>query len=139
MPQEKSKDRQGKKTEKKKARVAKAIAFCSDDPEVCCVGGIRLSEAMEDALSGRDHVVMCRVNDTTLESIDALVEAGLCDSRSTAGAFLIQEGIKADAHLFNRIRDVTQQIAALKSDLRRLIEPVLRESQEERSKEGEKQ
>jgi hypothetical protein len=113
-----------------------AIPIISGDAQACCVGGVRLSEAMEDALSDRDHVIMCRVNDPALESIDTLVEAGLCDSRSTAAAFLIREGIKADAELFNRIREVTQKISALKSELRQLIEPVMEDSKEEKSKES---
>jgi hypothetical protein len=126
------------KVEKKVRRPrAIAIPIISDDAQACCVGGVRLSEAMEDALSDRDHVIMCRVNDPTLESIDTLVEAGLCDSRSTAAAFLIREGIKADAQLFSRIRDVTQKISALKSELRQLIEPVMEQSEEEKPKENE--
>lgn len=131
------KDTKGKnpKSEKKPRRMrAFAIPINTEDAQVCCVGGVGLSKAMEDALADRDHVIMCRVNDPTLESIDTLVEAGLCDSRSTAAAFLIQEGIKADAELFNRIRDVTQKISALKSELRHLIEPVLEESKEDKKK-----
>jgi hypothetical protein len=127
-----------KSNAEKKPRRPRAIAIpiISDDAQACCVGGVRLSEAMEDALSDRDHVIMCRVNDPTLGAIDTLVEAGLCDSRSTAAAFLIREGIKADAELFNRIRDVTQKISALKSELRQLIEPVMEESKEEKPQEN---
>jgi hypothetical protein len=76
---------------------------------------------MEEALEGRGHVVMCRVNDETLGALDALVEAGLCESRSAAAAFLIREGMKANEALFERIREVSRKIAELREDLRRMM------------------
>jgi hypothetical protein len=130
MANEKPPDERSKKG--RKALRAKAIAIVNpDDGQICCVGGARLSEAMEDALEGREHVIMCRVNESTLEAVDVLVEAGLCDSRSTAAAFLIREGIKADADLFERIRDVTARITELKAELRKLVEPVMKDDAEE--------
>jgi len=116
------------KAPRKGRRPRKPLAIIDpDDLQVCCVGGSRLREAMEEALTDREHVIMCRVHEGTLASIDMLVEAGLADSRSSAAAFLIQEGIKADAPLFVRIKDVTTKIAALKNELRRLVEPAERE------------
>ncbi|MCL6451006.1 MAG: hypothetical protein K6T75_06940 [Acetobacteraceae bacterium] len=88
-----------------------------------CCDGVELREALSAALSGREHVVMVRVNDETLRSLDHLVEAGICSSRSGAAAFLISQGIKANPELLNRAREVTAQIAELRRELRRLVGP----------------
>ncbi|MFY9570930.1 MAG: hypothetical protein WAV20_05990, partial [Blastocatellia bacterium] len=52
-----------------------------------------IGKAIESALSARDHVVMVRVNDDSLRSLDALVQTGIFKSRSEAAAFLISEGV----------------------------------------------
>src|SRR5688572_30376236 len=62
-----------------------------------------ISQAIESALSARDHVVMVRVNDESLRRLDALVQSGIFKSRSESAAFLIGEGIKAQAILFESI------------------------------------
>jgi len=63
-------------------------------------------------------VVMVRVNDDSLSYLDMLVEADVTKSRSESAAFLINEGIKVNGSLFNKIREITDQIAALKAQLR---------------------
>src|SRR6195256_6463189 len=47
-----------------------------------------IGKAIESALSARDHVVMVRVNDDSLKSLDALVQSGIFKSRSEAADFL---------------------------------------------------
>lgn len=87
----------------------------------CCASGDALFDAIEHALEGREHVVMVRVNDQILEQLDMLVEAGICKSRSSAATFMIREGIKANAALFDKVGDATKKIAELKSSLREVI------------------
>jgi hypothetical protein len=70
------------------------------------------------AISTRDNVVMVRVNGDTLHKLDMLVDAEICKSRSEAAAYLINEGIKANAGLYSKIGEVTEQIAALREQLR---------------------
>ena len=70
------------------------------------------------AISTRDNVVMVRVNGDTLHKLDMLVDAEICKSRSEAAAYLINEGIKANASLYSKIGEVTEQIAALREQLR---------------------
>lgn len=70
--------------------------------------------------SGRDNVVMVRVNDETLDRINVLVDAGVMDSRSEAAAFLITEGVTARQNLFDRIDEKVQQIRAVKDELRQM-------------------
>jgi hypothetical protein len=80
-----------------------------------------LGKALGSALQDRANVVMVRVNDDSLSYLDMLVEADVTKSRSESAAFLINEGIKANEALFNRIREITDQIVSLKAQLRQSV------------------
>jgi hypothetical protein len=80
-----------------------------------------IGKALTSALQDRANVVMVRVNDDSLAYLDMLVEANITKSRSESAAFLINEGIKGNESLFNRIREITDQISALKSQLRETV------------------
>ena len=77
------------------------------------VGGVRGT--------GRDGVVMVRVNQESLERIDELIEAGLVGSRSEAAAYLIAEGIKARQGLFDGISSKIEAIRKAREELQRLL------------------
>ncbi len=80
-----------------------------------------IGKAIESALSAREHVVMVRVNDESLTKLDHLVEAGIFRSRSESAAFLISEGIKAQASLFERISNKIEEINKLRSELKNIV------------------
>jgi Arc/MetJ-type ribon-helix-helix transcriptional regulator len=80
-----------------------------------------IGKAIDSALAARDHVVMVRVNDEALKKIDALAQSGIFKSRSEAAAFLISEGVKAQADLFQRIEQKIGEIERLKSELRGIV------------------
>jgi len=80
-----------------------------------------LRTAVSRALADRTNVVMVRVNDETLRYLDMLVEAEICKSRSESAAFLIAEGVKANTALYERIAEVTEQIAELRRQLREIV------------------
>ncbi len=82
-----------------------------------------LGKALGSALQDRANVVMVRVNNDSLRYLDMLVEADITNSRSESAAFLINEGIKANETLFNKIRDITDQISSLKTQLRQVVDP----------------
>lgn len=94
-----------------------------------------IGQTLGEALQGRGNVVMVRVNDETLEHLDMLVEAELARSRSEAAALLIGEGVKANQQLFGRIREITDQISALRDQLRVSVQEEADES--EQKEEGE--
>lgn len=92
------------------------------------IGGVwkqveNIGQTLGEALQGRGNVVMVRVNDDTLAHLDMLVEAELVKSRSEAAALLIIEGMKANEKLFERIREITDQIAILRSQLKESVKP----------------
>ena len=80
-----------------------------------------ISQAIESALSARDHVVMVRVNDESLKRLDALVQSGIFKSRSESAAFLIGEGIKAQAILFDSISQKIEEIERLRAELKSIV------------------
>lgn len=80
-----------------------------------------ISKAIESALSARDHVVMVRVNDDSLKKLDALVQSGIFKSRSESAAFLIGEGIKGQAVLFDSIAQKIEEIERLRSELKSIV------------------
>lgn len=82
-----------------------------------------IGKAIDSALAARDHVVMVRVNDDSLKSLDALVQTGIFKSRSEAAAFLISEGVKAQAALFERISERIKEIERLRTELKGIVNP----------------
>lgn len=80
-----------------------------------------IGQAIGDALQGRGNVVMVRVNDEALGYLDMLVEADVVKSRSEAAAWLINEGVKTNQELFQKIGEVTHQISALREKLRETV------------------
>ncbi len=86
-----------------------------------------LGQALGTAMQGRGNAVMVRVNDEALQHLDMLVEAEVTGSRSESAAYLINEGIKANPELFLKIKNITDQIAALRQQLKESVEPLTSE------------
>ena len=76
---------------------------------------------VEDALNARKRVVMVRLNDTSVDCLDDLVEAGIAGSRSEAAAYLIAQGIEANKGLFDRIAGKIAEIRKAKEELKELM------------------
>ena len=94
--------------------------------------GENLKETLQGALSARSSVVMVRLNKESLARLDELLDAGLVNSRSEAAAFLIGDGIKARADLFERISEKIDEIRKAKQDLRDLLNKTPGEGSDER-------
>ena len=71
--------------------------------------------------TGRDSVVMVRINKESRDRMDQLIETELVGSRSEAAALLIAEGIKARQDLFDRISAKIEAIRKAKAELHRLL------------------
>ena len=81
------------------------------------------SKAVERAINVRDTTVLLRLSDESSDKVDTLVSAGVFRSRAEAAAFLVEEGIKAQSALFQRIQDKLTEIEKLRSELRTSISP----------------
>ncbi len=82
-----------------------------------------VNKAVERAMNMKDTTVVTRLNDDASEKLDLLVQAGVFKNRVEASAFLIEEGIKAQAPLFQRIQDKMTEIEKLRAELRNTVSP----------------
>jgi len=86
-----------------------------------------INRAIERALNVRDTTVVVRLNDSNSEALDTLVTAGIFKGRAEAAAFLIGEGVKAQATLFGRIQAKLAEIERLRDELRHTVSPEIKE------------
>jgi hypothetical protein len=82
-----------------------------------------VGKAIERAINVRDTTVLIRLSDSASDSLDTLVSAGIFKGRSEAAAFLIDEGIKSQSALFQRIQDKLNEIERLRAELRTTVSP----------------
>jgi Arc/MetJ-type ribon-helix-helix transcriptional regulator len=85
-----------------------------------------INKAVERALNVRDSTVLLRLSEQVSESVDTLVTAGVFKNRAEAAAFLVEEGIKAQSHLFDRIAAKLEEIQRLRDELRHSLSPELK-------------
>ena len=90
-----------------------------------------IPEAITRALSGRENVIMVRINEESLAKIDELVETGIFKSRSESAAFLLREGIKARTDLFEKISEKIKQIQSLKEELQEALGEKMNENKKQ--------
>jgi len=118
MPEEKTKEKIEKKTEKKeKIMMAMCCPKGEDAEKIHESVLLKLGEGLE----GRGNVVMTRLSDEDLKQIDALVEVEAFKSRSEAAAFFIKEGIQARKDLFQSVMPTVDKIRELKEQAKKSL------------------
>ncbi|MGH9945149.1 MAG: hypothetical protein ACRD9R_22590 [Pyrinomonadaceae bacterium] len=91
-------------------------------PESLSSIGRDISRTIERAMSAKDdYVVAVKVSHEAQEKLENLVQAGVFRSRAEAAAFLIDEGIKAQGPLFDRVQQKLSEIERLRAELRGMI------------------
>jgi hypothetical protein len=91
-------------------------------PESLSAIGRDISRTIEKAISAKDdYVVAVKISPEAQDKLEQLVQAGVFRSRAEAAGFLIDEGIKTQAPLFERVRTKLGEIERLRSELRSLI------------------
>jgi hypothetical protein len=91
-------------------------------PESLSAIGRDISRTIEKAISAKDdYVVAVKISPEAQEKLEALVQAGVFRSRAEAAGFLIDEGIKTQAALFDRVRQKLGEIERLRAELRGMI------------------
>lgn len=81
-----------------------------------------IRRVIDKALASRNTVLTIRVNDECNEKLNMLVEAGLFRSRSESAAFLIQEGIKSQRTLFDKIASKLKKIDQIREELKEIVD-----------------
>jgi Arc/MetJ-type ribon-helix-helix transcriptional regulator len=91
-------------------------------PESLSAIGRDISRTIERAISAKDdYVVAVKVSHDAQEKLEQLVQAGVFRSRAEAAAFLIDEGIKTQSALFDRVQQKLAEIERLRAELRGMI------------------
>jgi len=97
-----------------------------------------IKRSIDKALISRNTVLTIRVNDDANNKLGMLVETGIFKSRSESAAFLIEEGIKHQEALFNKISKKLEQIAKIKEELTGIMSEELGSENESPDKEPKK-
>ena len=105
-------------------RVSSSVReMASRIPESLSAIGRDISRTIERAMSAKDdYVVAVKVSHEAQEKLDQLVQAGVFRSRAEAAAFLIDEGIKSQTALFDRVQQKLAEIERLRAELRGMID-----------------
>ena len=91
-------------------------------PESLSAIGRDISRTIEKAISAKDdYVVAVKISPEAQDKLEQLVQAGVFRSRAEAAGFLIDEGIKTQAALFDRVRQKLTEIERLRAELRGMI------------------
>jgi Arc/MetJ-type ribon-helix-helix transcriptional regulator len=106
-----------------RARTSSSVReIASRIPESLSAIGRDISRTIERAMSAKDdYVVAVKVSHDAQEKLEQLVQAGVFRSRAEAAAFLIDEGIKTQSALFDRVQQKLAEIERLRAELRGMI------------------
>jgi hypothetical protein len=106
-----------------RARVSSSVReMASRIPESLSAIGRDISRTIERAMSAKDdYVVAVKVSHEAQDKLEQLVQAGVFRSRAEAAAYLIDEGIKTQSALFDRVQQKLSEIERLRAELRGMI------------------
>ncbi|MDQ2936158.1 MAG: hypothetical protein M3R67_01470 [Acidobacteriota bacterium] len=91
-------------------------------PESLSAIGRDISRTIERAMSAKDdYVVAVKISPEAQEKVDQLVQAGIFRSRAEAAGFLVEEGIKTQSALFERVQQKLAEIERLRAELRGMV------------------
>src|SRR5215210_2447685 len=91
-------------------------------PESLSAIGRDISRTIEKAMSAKDdYVVAVKISPEAQDKLEQLVQAGVFRNRAEAAGFLIDEGIKTQSALFERVTQKLGEIERLRSELRSLV------------------
>ncbi len=92
-------------------------------PEQLSAIGRDISRTIERAISAKDdYMLAVKVSHDAQTKLGNLVQAGVFGTRAEAAAFLIDEGIKSQGPLFERVEAKLAEIEHLRAELRGLVE-----------------
>ena len=91
-------------------------------PESLSAIGRDISRTIERAMAAKDdYVVAVKISPEAQEKVDQLVQAGIFRSRAEAAGFLVEEGIKTQTALFDRVQQKLAEIERLRAELRGMV------------------
>ena len=91
-------------------------------PDSLSAIGRDISRTIEKAISAKDDFVIgVRTSPEVRESLHQLVQAGVFRNRAEAAAYMIEEGLKTQSVLLERVRQKLSEIERLQAELRGMV------------------
>ena len=97
---------------------------------ICITGDLGASRT-EMKRQPRDHVVMVRVDDESLEGLDSWITAGVADSRSEAAALFIREGLSLRSQELAELKVSIDKLEQAQEELRAKARTILGDDHEQ--------
>jgi Arc/MetJ-type ribon-helix-helix transcriptional regulator len=106
-----------------RTRTASSVRdIASRIPESLSAIGRDISRTIERAISAKDdYVVAVKISPGAQDKVDQLVQAGIFRNRAEAAGFLVEEGIKTQSALFERVQQKLAEIERLRAELRGMV------------------
>jgi len=117
----KQKRDEAQEQEQEKKRLSAFDEFGNQVEKIAVKTAESIRKVVDKALASRNTVLTIRVNDECNRKMSMLVDAGLFKSRSESAAFLIQEGIKNQGVLFNKISAKLDEIEKIRGELQKVV------------------
>ena len=115
-------DDEGDSSEAQGRAASSVRDIASRIPESLSAIGRDISRTIEKAISAKDdYVVAVKISPEAQDKLEQLVQAGVFRNRAEAAGFLIEEGIKTQSALFERVKQKLAEIERLRAELRGLI------------------
>jgi Arc/MetJ-type ribon-helix-helix transcriptional regulator len=115
-------DEAGGDSEERTRTASSVRDIASRIPESLSAIGRDISRTIERAISAKDdYVVAVKVSPAAQEKVDQLVAAGIFRNRAEAAGFLVEEGIKTQSALFERVQQKLAEIERLRAELRGMV------------------
>lgn len=81
-------------------------------------------EPAKETAKNKSNVVTCRLDDSDMSAIDALVEVGIRSTRSDAAAWLIHAGVEANASILESVFETVTEIRQLRSKAQSIAQQI---------------
>jgi len=115
-------DREPESTEERAHDRSSVRDMAARIPEQLSAIGRDISRTIERAISAKDdYMLAVKVSSDASNKLGQLVQAGVFGTRAEAASFLIDEGIKTQTALFERVEQKLAEIERLRAELRGLV------------------
>jgi len=115
-------EREAESTEERSHDRGSVREMAARIPEQLSAIGRDISRTIEKAISAKDdYMLAVKVSSDASHKLGQLVQAGVFGTRAEAASFLIDEGIKTQTELFERVEQKLAEIERLRAELRGLV------------------
>ena len=82
------------------------------------------TEPTRETVKNKSNVVTCRIDDSDMSAIDALVEVGIRTTRSDAASWLIHAGVEANASILESVFETVTEIRQLRTKAQTIAQQI---------------